>query len=345
MPPVVEQPAHWTEAGAHPVAPGVYRIPLPLPLDGLTAVNAYLIEAGPGLILIDPGWASRQTEMAISSALRSLGHQLNDVTLCLATHHHWDHYTQAYAWRFTLGSRVLIGEHERHSIEDFGEDSSRFPNHAPLLLRCGAADLAKRLVTRTPPSHEIGVPFGVPDGWLKHGDRVELSAGHALEVMATPGHTRGHVAFYHRGLGLLFSGDHVLPAITPSIGFELVPESQPLRSFLASLRLVRELPDAVLLPSHGPVTASAHVRIDDLFDHHRQRLTRVADEVAGGADTAYAVARMLPWTRRAVRFDDLPLDHQLSAITEIDAHLDVLAFLGRVTHQDAGLVRSYTVAQ
>ena len=34
----------WTEAGAFPVAPGVHRIPLPLPMDGLRAVNVYVIE-------------------------------------------------------------------------------------------------------------------------------------------------------------------------------------------------------------------------------------------------------------------------------------------------------------
>ena len=34
----------WTEAGAFEVAPGVYRVPLPLPMDALRAVNVYVIE-------------------------------------------------------------------------------------------------------------------------------------------------------------------------------------------------------------------------------------------------------------------------------------------------------------
>lgn len=33
----------WVEAGAFEVAPGVYRIPLPLPNDGLRAVNVYAV--------------------------------------------------------------------------------------------------------------------------------------------------------------------------------------------------------------------------------------------------------------------------------------------------------------
>ena len=47
----------WIEEGAHLVAPGVHRIPLPLPSDGLRAVNVYAIEAADGLVLIDSGWA------------------------------------------------------------------------------------------------------------------------------------------------------------------------------------------------------------------------------------------------------------------------------------------------
>ena len=39
-----ESEPHWTEPGAWPVATGVHRIPLPLPMDGLRAVNVYVLE-------------------------------------------------------------------------------------------------------------------------------------------------------------------------------------------------------------------------------------------------------------------------------------------------------------
>jgi len=45
-----------------------------------------------------------------------------------------------------------------------------------------------------------------------------------------------------------------------------------------------------------------------------------------GATTAYEVATRLPWRRH-----HLELDHQISAGMEVEAHLDVLAMLGRVT--------------
>ena len=48
---------------------------------------------------------------------------------------------------------------------------------------------------------------------------------------------------------LLFAGDHVLPTITPSIGFESAMRANPLGAFLQSLALVRARPDARLLPA------------------------------------------------------------------------------------------------
>jgi glyoxylase-like metal-dependent hydrolase (beta-lactamase superfamily II) len=91
-----------------------------------------------------------------------------------------------------------------------------------------------------------------PDEWLEDGDIVRLES-RELRVMHTPGHTIGHVTFHDAEAGLLFSGDHVLPRITPSIGFEPVAAELPLADFLNSLALTAAAPDAA---THGPVTES-----------------------------------------------------------------------------------------
>ncbi|MBF6245764.1 MBL fold metallo-hydrolase [Nocardia elegans] len=339
---ITTQPADWTEPGPHQVVRGVYRIPLPLPIDGLAAVNAYLLESYEGLILIDPGWACPQTERAVAAALGKLGYELDDIAICLATHHHADHYTQAYAWRKTLGCKLFTGREERHSIDAFSLPGS-FPNHQRLLTRSGAPELAQRVARDDGPTEWDDLPFGPPDGWLDNGEVIGLRRG-ALEVIATPGHTRGHVVFHHPETRILFSGDHILPTITPSLGFEKAPEPQPLRSYLESLRLVGGLPDTALLPSHGPVTGSTHARVDALLDHHRHRLDEVCERVDAGATTAYDIAAALPWTRRRIRLEELPPEHQLSAIMEISAHLDILSLQGRVGHDDRATIRHYAPA-
>jgi len=338
---LLPQPEDWTEPGAHPVVPGVHRVPLPLPMEGLTTVNAYVLEGRDGLVLIDPGWASPETERAMAAALRQLGHRISDIRLCLATHHHWDHYTQAYQWRDELGSRLLLGWEERHSIESYFASTSRFPNHAEWLVRCGAGELAERIRELDFQSErEADMPYGLPDGWLYDGDTIELAEG-TLHAVYTPGHTRGHVVFRHADAGVLFSGDHILPHITPSLGFEWAPEKRPLRSFLRSLKLTLAQPDALLLPAHGPVTESSHRRAAELLDHHRERLDVVLNELRAGARTAYDVARAMPWTRKGRRLEELATEHQMSAVVEVDAHLDVLTLLGRVKVDDREPTRRY----
>jgi glyoxylase-like metal-dependent hydrolase (beta-lactamase superfamily II) len=142
------------------------------------------------------------------------------------------------------------------------------------------------------------------------------------------GHTRGHVVFVDAGRDVMFAGDHVLPRITPSIGFEQQPAELPLGAYLDSLKLVRGLPDRRLLPAHGPVTPSVHARVDELLVHHGTRLRDVQEAVEAGAVTAAEAALRLPWTRRGRRFDELDLLGRYLAVTESLAHLDVLAVAG-----------------
>jgi len=151
----------------------------------------------------------------------------------------------------------------------------------------------------------------------------------------TPGHTRGHVVFADGEAGLLFAGDHVLPHITPSIGFQEAPSAEPLREYLQSLSVVRRLPDMRLLPAHGPVSPSAHARIDELTEHHAQRLKVMADVLTGGERTGYEVALSVAWTSRQRELGELDLMNQMLAVCETVYHLDLLAAQGAAI-SDAG---------
>jgi glyoxylase-like metal-dependent hydrolase (beta-lactamase superfamily II) len=330
----------WERPGAFTVAGGVHRIPLPLPGDGLGAVNVYAIEDGSGLTLVDSGWALAEARQRLDAALASIGHELGDVRRFLVTHVHRDHYTLAVTARRLFGSRVLLGAGERESLElIMNDDSSPGAVYGALLLRCGAAPVVERM-RRDWPHPQQGGDWEKPDEWLTGADEVELD-GRTLRVVPTPGHTRGHVVFADLGHGLLFAGDHVLPQITPSIGFEAARPPLPLADYLGSLRLVRAMPDMRLLPAHGPVTDSAHARIDELAAHHDRRLDACAKVIGQGAATAYEAARALSWTRRQRHFDELDPFNQMMAVMETAAHLDVLAVQGRLRTSEAGGVVSY----
>lgn len=329
--PVGSRTDDWTASGAFEVAPGVHRIPLPLPNDGLRAVNVYAIEDGDRLALVDAGWDVPETRPVLAAGLAAIGCSLGDIGQFLVTHAHRDHYSEAVALRHELGATVRLGHGERASLDVLGA-----PGWAPLapqlqLLRsCGAATVGAELMVavrhggvHTPPRWDL------PDEWLIEGP-LDLASGRRLAVVETPGHTRGHVVFHDPAAGLLFAGDHVLPTITPSIGFEPALSPDPLGAFLGSLAKVRQLPDAMLLPAHGPVAASVHARVDELVDHHGRRLDEVARAVAAGASTPFEVAGRLRWTRREWAVDELDPFNKMLAVAETWAHLVLLTAQGRL---------------
>lgn len=315
----------WYRSGPETVAPGLHRIPLPLPDDGLRAVNAYAIEDRGGLVLVDPGQYGEETTQQLDEGLRALGLSLDKLTRCLVTHVHRDHYTNAVALRRRFGAAVALGDHEQASLSRLGgADHTPIRTQLEMLPACGASSLVAVLGGaehgREPPADV----WEQPTEWLTDGQLIHLES-RTLEVVRTPGHTRGHVVLRDTEAGLLLTGDHVLPHITPSIGFEPAPGQLPLAEFLDSLQRLLAQPDAVLVPAHGQVTASVHERIAELLAHHRERLAQTADQVAGGAHSPCEVASRMRWTRRERELRELDPYNTMLAVLETKAHLDVLA--------------------
>ncbi len=339
--PEAEDRRAWERPGPELVAAGVHRIPLPLPGDALRAVNVYALEDGDGLTVIDAGWALEDSRKELERSLGLLGHDLGSVRRFLVTHVHRDHYTQAIAIRRLLGTRVELGQGERESLEQLVADA-RPPGPAgrARLRAAGAAGLLEKIISLELPGEDLA-DFALPDGWLVDGQKVAL-ADRTLDVMETPGHTRGHVVFHDAAAGLLFAGDHVLPHITPSIGLEGVLTTSPLQDFLSSLGRLHELGDPVLLPAHGPAGGRIQGRVRELQEHHERRLEESLAAVAGGAETGFEVAQVLTWTRRQHRFADLDTFNQMLAVTETMAHLQVLADRGQLSRTEAHDVTHYS---
>ncbi|MBT2555912.1 MBL fold metallo-hydrolase [Arthrobacter sp. ISL-5] len=320
----------WAVDGIQTVQPGVHRVPLPLPHDGLKAVNVYLLEdlaEDGGLIMIDGGWAIPEARKALKEALSTIGRDLGDISHILVTHIHRDHYAQAVELRRSLGSRVYLGAGELPGLEMLNTVRDGLASPLKSLRQAGAGELADHVQATHPNPYQPN-DWETPDRWL-HAEILHFGGGE-LQVIPTPGHTQGHVVFLDKRRGLLFSGDHVLPHITPSIGFEPIePTRPPLAAYLDSLHLMTQFPDTLLLPAHGPVADSTHTRVAELLAHHNDRLRETADALGDGRHDAFEVARRLPWTRRVVPFSELSSFHQMLAVNETVAHLDVLVLQGR----------------
>ncbi|MDQ2707866.1 MAG: MBL fold metallo-hydrolase [Actinomycetota bacterium] len=330
--------ADWTAAGVYEVAGGLYRIPLPLPTDGLRAVNVYALRDGDKLTMIDAGWSIPEARARLDKAVNALGHQLGAIHRFLVTHVHRDHYTLAVQLRREFGNRISLGIGEQESLRLVSDPDRRpFDTNRAKLLRAGAAELVALLDVdqENSPSE-----WEEPDEWLRPPTEIALH-GRTLSAIHTPGHTQGHVVYADDANQLLFAGDHVLPQITPSIGLEATMARSPLADYLESLRLVRARPDQLLLPAHGPVSPSVHHRVDELLAHHARRLDEMAAAISSGNATAYETARSLRWTRRGRAFTDLDPMNRGLATTETAAHLDLLSEQGQLQRTEIDGIRTY----
>ena len=268
---------------------------------------------------------------------------MDDVARVLATHHHWDHYTQAVAWKRDRGIPVSLGREERHSIQAWDELDGAFPVQAGLLRRAGAVELADVVGAMEFEPHELAMSFERPTTWLDGGERWHLGTTD-LAAIPTPGHTRGHVVFEDTTAGLFFTGDHILPRITPSIAYERQPDPLSLRSYLASLRLFLDRPDGRQLPAHGAISDSTRSRAEELLTHHDVRLSIVGELVASGRATAHEVALGMRWTRHDRSLAELGTVHSMTAVLEVAAHLELLLHQGRLARSMTGGVERYSVA-
>jgi hypothetical protein len=84
-----------------------------------------------------------------------------------------------------------------------------------------------------------------------------------------------------------------------------------------------------------------HERVDELLEHHAQRLEAAMKPLAHDAITAFEVAGQLTWTRRQRALRELDPVNQALATLETAAHLDVLAERGHIRRQEDsdGLIR------
>lgn len=321
----------WSDPQTETVAPGVHRLPLPLPGNALAAINVYVLEGPDGLTLVDSGWHGERSRRALVTLLAQVGLDADDIVRVLVTHVHEDHVGQAADLRRRTGAAYDLGFGERTALTFCDAGTIAFDaDRDAYLQRLGADELVARLrveqVTET-------VAWEPPDHWLHDGDRLAV-AGRELRAIATPGHTRGHISFHDPDRALFWAGDHVLPHITPSIGFEPSPSSSALHDYLGSLARVRDLAAEVVLPAHGPVFTDLAGRVDELLAHHERRLAATAAALSQARTRSpYEVAQDLRWRRRELPFTQLNLFDRVLATWETAAHLEVLVSQARAVRE------------
>jgi glyoxylase-like metal-dependent hydrolase (beta-lactamase superfamily II) len=329
----------WERAEFPPVenvAAGVWSVPVPIIGNPLRYVLSYLIEHDDGFVMIDPGWNHPDSWQALSSGLARCEIPLRAVTGVLVTHVHPDHHGQSGKVREHSGAWVGMHPAEDAFLERRGNQGLMRDGMQMFLRWCGA-----------PPSHaeellasrqHVGqmAPMARADRLIEHGDLID-APGLRLRAVWTPGHTPGHLCFHDEARDLLLTGDHILPRITPNISsYDMA--SNPLDDYLASLGKLRGIQPREVLPAHEYRFTDLDSRLDDLAEHHRERLAETLDIVAGPARAghdrglpAWQIATGVTWSRA---WADLASFQRQAAIGEVLSHLRQLQSRGLVTEAD-----------
>lgn len=302
--------------------------------------NLYIVEDAGRVVVIDTGPDYRGARETILDALHG-----RTPEVVVATHGHLDHAGLGNWWQ-ERGVPVLLGvedlpqalgqnDHDIDLMEGYIEHIGA-PRHLEKEIIAG-------LEQRRRWSSEMRRPGKWPEArdgrWptaLRYepfqpgrtaGGPVQLPCG--LSAVPAPGHTPGNLVVLHEGEGWLFSGDTLLPEITPTpaIQFHQGRRFPSLPRFLASLEALdtRQPPPAHCFPGHGEPFDNVPEVIEENLRQAHQRSERLYESLREeGPATVYAIAeRLYPRALRR-RFWQI--------IATIQGHLDTLEEAGRARY-------------
>ena len=201
---------------------------------GLRVGRVYLIEDQDGLTVVDAGIGSAADK--IVAQLQAAEHRPRDVRRILVTHAHPDHVGGLCRLQELTGARVIAPAVERAVIEGSEPTPVTPPERLSGIARWLGRPGTQLDATRV-------------DQAVDEGDRLPEVMG-GLRVIATPGHSPGHVAYWQPQRRILFCGDVVVNWLGLRLPFGVVTfdMAQNKRSLA---RLVALRPDVVCF-GHGP---------------------------------------------------------------------------------------------
>jgi glyoxylase-like metal-dependent hydrolase (beta-lactamase superfamily II) len=314
------------------LVPGVEWLCMPLPF-ALNHINLWLLADGDGYAAVDTGFAQDPIKDAWKSALTE-----RRLTRVIVTHCHPDHLGLAAWLEQETGAGLWIAQGEYLAAHMMVEQVAGYRISAMVeFFRQHGLDPARidGLVQRGN-GYKRGVPE-IPATYrrLFHDQRLAIG-DHEWRTIVGHGHAPEHMSLYCAELGVLISGDMLLPRISTNISvMASTPLADPLGLFLASIDEFLSLPaDTLVLPSHGRPFRGIHARVEQLHAHHAQRCALLLEACRG---TPKSAAELIP-----VLFDrEIPDPHQtMFAMGESIAHLNYLEHAGKLQRiEENGSIR------
>ena len=326
------------------LAPGVRWLRMPLPF-ALDHINLWLLrdqseDGRDGWAIVDCGVANDGTRAAWEQVF---AHHLDGLPVLrvIVTHMHPDHIGNAHWLTERWGCRLWISATDWNAARIASQSTTGFggDDAAAFFGEHGLVDPDAIAKVRGRGGYYASMVPQVPRRYRRLMDGQVLRIGaHDWRCHAGYGHAPEHISLHCPALGLLISGDMVLPRISTNVSvIDIEPEADPLPLFLASVERMRALPaDTLVLPSHGKPFRGLHERVRQLIAHHDRHFDEV---VAACREKPCSASDLLP----VLFHRKLDLHQTTFAMGEAVAHLHALAGMGRLRgHLDADGIRRFS---
>lgn len=302
---------------AQEILSDLYRIKIPLPNNLLGFLNSYMVKGDEKVLIIDTGMNRKECSRPMFKNLEKLNVDLNKTDFFI-THIHADHLGLVGKLA-TDSSKVYFNEPEASLISKKEKVSERMEKFFSFYRSHGFPEEELQNILERHPGPRYSVDSEVDFCVLSGGEELEIG-GYTFRCIETPGHSPGHMCLYEPDEKVLFSGDHVLFDITPNITWWPVMQNA-LDEYLKSLEKIKNLNVNLVLPSHRSIQENLRERIEELKEHHQNRLEEVLLALEGRSKTAWEVASRITWNISDSSWEKVSPIQKWFAIGETIAHL------------------------
>ena len=279
--------------------------------------NIYVVLADDGVFLIDMGFISNLEsfrEKFEKYVSQKYSVNLEDVKGIFVTHAHIDHFGGLYNFlQLYPKTEIYVHEIDSKAVERFQEVLIYAKHYLSIfLIRAGLDEKAVQdYILMYTASKEFLRSTKITKA-LQDGDFL-----YGFKVIHTPGHSPGHMCLILDDV--IFTGDHILPYITPHQFPESIMRYTGVGHYLNSLEKVREevIKNKISfgLPAHYSIIEDVVKRIDEIKEHHNIRLKKILD-LCSEPKTILELTREI--------FPDAKNYQFLLAIDEVGAHVEYL---------------------
>jgi glyoxylase-like metal-dependent hydrolase (beta-lactamase superfamily II) len=260
------------------VAPGVRWLRMLLPFQ-LDHINLWLlrdrIDGVDGWSIVDCGITNDATRAAWETIFADELEGL-PVLRVIVTHMHPDHMGLAHwlteKWNVRLW--VSATDYQAARMASSGIASIGGEATARFMASHGLTDEESQTRIKARTNYYKSMVPELPSSYrrLLDGDVLKVG-GHDWRCHVGYGHAPEHMSLHCEQLGVLISGDMVLPRISTNVSVhEGEPEADPLSLYLASIKRMKALPeDTLVLPSHGRPFRGTMTSASPMYSRPAQR--------------------------------------------------------------------------